>query len=188
MPIEKAFSVKTPFADYDIYKLSATVLDEKTRTESKVEGSISGGGSVGGANSPVTSVHGKISTETTNYQTIFLKDGGGSEHVVEFKNFIVSCRPENILTLWGLYNGDVWFHVVNESTGKAYTNKKVFYQYVFPVFIFLAILIITAAGASLIWETNIVFSAIVGLFPALIVGIVLTILRKRKILKNIRNV
>jgi len=89
--------------------------------------------------------------------------------------------------LWGLYNGDVWFHVVNESTGKAYTNKKVFSQYVFPVFIFLAILIITAAAVSFIWETDIVFSAIVGLFPALIVGIVLSILRKRKILENITS-
>ena len=186
MSIEKAFSVKSIFVNYDICKLVGTVLDEKTRSETKVKGSISGGGgsvssAYGGQISPVK---GTIDSKTTTYQDIFLQDTDGGEHAIELKNFIVSCRPGNKLTFCGLYGGDVWFHAVNESTGKVYTNKEILSTHVYPVFIFIAIVII-AATVTYFTTESLFIGMVIGLVVAYIVGKTIKIIRQRSILKSI---
>ena len=63
--------------NYRIYDRTGVVDQSDTRSETEVEGSVSGGWGAGGYTAPVI---GSVSSKTTRFQNIYLTDDEGKEH------------------------------------------------------------------------------------------------------------
>ena len=122
MPIQKSYEGKKLLYKFVVYRISGTVLSENTRSETEVSGKIYGGGtnSTYGTTAPV---QGEIKSETTRFQTIYLKEDNGPEHAIELVDLVVPCREGHKLTLWRLGNS-LWFQARNETTNQSYTYSK----------------------------------------------------------------
>lgn len=107
---------------YTVNELTGTVISETTRSETEVSGHIPSGNSNRG---------GHISSRTTRYQTIYLKDDEGIEHATELVDMIVSCREGQLITLWGI-NGGWWFEGYNHTTRQSSTGNKTLGNFSFP--------------------------------------------------------
>lgn len=122
---------------YDIYDRTGHVSHSETRSETEVQGNISGGGgySSGGTGfqSPVS---GNVTTKTTRYQTIFLTDGDDKEHTIELQDFLVPCKPDHklsmlLLTAAGKDKGS-YFMAYNHNTRETYKHPKAIRSEMFP--------------------------------------------------------
>lgn len=122
---------------YDIFDRTGTVTHSETRSETEVQGNVSGGGgySSGGTGfqSPVS---GNITSKTTRYQTIFLTDGDDKEHTIELQNFLVPCKPDHklsmlLLTAGGKDKGS-YFMSYNHNTRETYRHPKAIRSEMFP--------------------------------------------------------
>ncbi|MCR9261048.1 MAG: hypothetical protein NXH95_15090 [Pseudomonadaceae bacterium] len=122
---------------YEVRSRSGIVAGNDTRSETEVNGSISGGGSYGtsGYNAPVS---GSISSTTTNYQDIYLRDEEGIEHLIQTVDFLVPCQPGQHLTFFlaipGKSEYGKYFQVFNHNTRNTYTHNKYLRQVMFPRF------------------------------------------------------
>lgn len=122
MPIESCYEGRKLLYKFVVRKLSGTVRGETTRSETTVSGKIYGGGT-NTTYGTVAPVQGKIESETTRYQTIYLQEDDGSEHAIELVDLVVPCREGHTLTLWRL-GKDLWFQVRNQSTNQLYKYGK----------------------------------------------------------------
>jgi len=112
--------------NYNIYELSGMVLSENTRSETSVSGSVTdGGGGFGGG------VHGTVSSNTTRYQTIYIKGDDDKEYAAELVDLIIPCREGHSLTLWGINQG-WWFEGINHTTKQASKSKQTLINFTMP--------------------------------------------------------
>lgn len=153
------------FQKYNIFELNGTVASEMTRSETEVEGSVSGGHS----NTPVS---GRISSKTTSYQTIFLKDDAGKENVVKLINFVIPCREGHKLTLRGA-DKMCWFDVINHSTEESFRDNAGLAKYTRPVLVEWALIFVAALiafiGGIMTSQSDIGAGIFTGVIFALIV-------------------
>lgn len=185
MPIQKAHEGKKLMYKFVVYKISGTVGSENTRSETAVSGKIYGGGtnSTYGTTAPV---QGEIKSTTTRYQTIFLKEDDGSEHVLELRDLVVPCREGHKLTLWRL-GEDLWFHGKNETTNQAYTYDKL-NKLLFPKITYFALGILFGIYATANHSGgnggffSFLFATLVGLAIAVIPCGIIAGLRKGAVL------
>jgi len=178
---------------YSIQELKGRVESETTRSETETHGRISGG------QNRMSGVQGTISSKTTRFQTIYLKDDSGSEHAVELVDLIVPCREGHELTLWGINDG-WWFKGVNHTTNKEIFSKSVIEKFAMPhkmikrvtiifgVFLFLAfagILTGDISGLRVLWGAigAIFFGSLFYIFMH-IPGIIVRKMRSSQILAS----
>jgi hypothetical protein len=110
---------------YSLYEVTGTVQGETTRAETSVSGSVGGGGGVTiqgtGFSRPVS---GQISSTTTRYQTIYLKDDDDEREIaINLVDLAVPCREGHRLTARSIDKA-VWFDVDNNTTGEGYENMR----------------------------------------------------------------
>lgn len=126
---------------YEIYDRTGVVDQSDTRSETQVEGSVSGGGSYGGYTAPVV---GSVSSTTTRYQNIFLTDDEGKEHVIELQNFLVPVRAGQRLTIFLLTHGKhdfgSYFKAFNRNTKEIFNHPKAIRSEMYPWRTFLILL------------------------------------------------
>lgn len=117
---------KAFFLDYTIVELQGTVLSESNRSETYVSGS-------GTTNPNISSAsHSTISSTTTRYQTIYLKEDNGTEHAIRLVDCIVDCREGHKLTLLGIKDTHLWFKITNHTLNLVWTPKKELKEHTFP--------------------------------------------------------
>lgn len=121
---------------YALYKVTGVVQSEATRAETEVSGSVGGGAGItiqgSGGSVPVS---GTVSSTTTRYQTIYLKDDDGGERALRLVDFVIPCREGHKLTARGV-DKSVWFDIDNNSTGEGWENKRELRKYVSPDWLF----------------------------------------------------
>ncbi len=139
--MEKIASGRAFLKPYDIYCLSGTVESVENDKVTEVSGSISGGGGggayMGGHTRPVK---GNVSSETTTFQTIFVKEENGKETVVKFKDFTFPCKEGHKVTLFAVNENNQengYFKCYNHNTAENYTLNKAINDYMFPWFIMM---------------------------------------------------
>lgn len=176
---------KTLGCTYKIYDRTGTVGHSETRTETEVNGNISGGSgyTVGGTgfNTPVS---GSVTSKTHNYQNIFLTDEEGKEHVVELKNFLVPCRQDHKLTMFLLTTGQKeygsYFMAYNHNTGEAYKHSKAVRSELFPVKAFLVLVGVFFLYVFLsVWgepDSSFLGNLFTALFASILFGLVLGVI------------
>ncbi|VAV98255.1 hypothetical protein MNBD_ALPHA02-2430, partial [hydrothermal vent metagenome] len=103
-------SGKTIFLPYRVTELTGEVVSETNRSETSVHGHIN------------RKSGGTISSTTTDYQTIYIKDDEGNEHAPTLVDMTLPCREGQRVTLWGINNG-WWFEAYNHNTKDGYWNK-----------------------------------------------------------------
>jgi hypothetical protein len=122
------------FGKYLLKKSSGVVLEEKSRSETRVSGHIApthptyGGGG------------GSISSSVTNYQNIYLKRDDGNEMAINLKNLLVNCRVDHELTAYQLTkDGDKgdWVLIVNNTTNEMFPADSKDIHVTFPVIFWL---------------------------------------------------
>lgn len=154
MAIEKLASISSLLKRFTIYEVSGEVLESAAGVHQEVKGKIYGGGTaaVHGGTAVNSSVQGKIETETTHHQTIYLKSDDGIETVVDTVHMTVPIRDSHRLTLWRIGN-DKWIKAYNHSTDQWYERTDM-NKVLFPVFIYFLIgiifptLVMSDAGTS----------------------------------------
>lgn len=118
---------------YKIYDRTGMVDQSETRSETEVEGSVSGGGGFGGYTAPIV---GSTTSKTTRFQNIFLTDDEGKEHAVELTNFLVTCRPGQKLTMFLLNHGKhergSYFKALNRNTHESFDYPKAIRSEMYP--------------------------------------------------------
>ena len=120
---------------YRVYARSGTVAGTATRSETEVKGNVSGGygNSHTGYSTPV---RGTISSETTNYQDIFLTDDDGVEHLIQTQNFLVPCREGQRATFFYVLSGrsvrGPYFEAYNHIRGKPTATARACARTSFP--------------------------------------------------------
>lgn len=110
---------KTIFLPYRICELTGEVVSETNRSETHVHGHINRNNG------------GTISSSTTDYQTIYLKDDEGNEHAPTLVDMTIPCREGQRVTLWGINDG-WWFEAYNHNTKDGYWNKARIKKYTSP--------------------------------------------------------
>jgi len=125
-------------AGYKIYRLSGTVTGADTRSETEVSGSVGAGTQFSSA------IRNNISSETTNFQTIFVETEDGKQRPVKFRDFILPCKEGHEVSLFSLKpdpgeNG--FFTSVNHTTGETYQHHKVLSSALFPTLFYLVVLV-----------------------------------------------
>jgi len=133
--------------DYQVLDRSGIVSHSEIRSETEVEGNISGGGGyTSGGTGFNTPVRGQIRSKTTRFQNIFLTDDDGVEHTIELQNFIIPCKPDHRLTLLLLITGDKdfgsYFSAYNHNTRTSYDYPKAVRMEMFPRKIFLISIVV----------------------------------------------
>lgn len=110
---------------YSLYEVTGTVQGETTRAETSVSGTVGGGGGAALQGSGYTApVSGQISSVTTRYQTIFLKDDDDEREIaINLVDLAVPCREGHKLTARSIDKA-VWFAVDNKTTGDGYENVR----------------------------------------------------------------
>lgn len=93
--------------DYELSVVTGEVKRERQRSETKVSGSVSGGGptAYGGGY-----VHGSISSKITRFQEIYLAFPSGKEARLDFVNFKMPCREGHVLSVVGVRRIDDAWH------------------------------------------------------------------------------
>jgi hypothetical protein len=176
---------KAFFLDYTIVELQGTVLSESNRSETHVSGS-------GTTNPNISSAsHSTISSTTTRYQTIYLKEDNGTEHAIRLVDCIVDCREGHKLTLLGIKDICLWFEITNHTLNLVWTPKKELKEHTFPKntyrwgpLILVTSIIVTFRGNSSFSDTTFDSFVLLGglyavlYFPAKLVGL----MRYRKII------
>ena len=123
---------------YDIFDRTGTVSHSETRSETEVQGTVSGGGGFSsGGTGYQAPVSGNVSSTTTRFQTIFLTDDDEKEHTIELKNFLVPCKQDHKLTMFlitaaGKDTGS-YFKAYNHNTRETYDYPKAIRSEMFPV-------------------------------------------------------
>lgn len=133
---------------YEIYDRTGVVTHTETRSETEVEGSISGGGGYSsGGTGYQAPVSGSIASKTTRFQNIFLSDGEGKEHTIELQNFLIPCKPDHKLTMFLLTSGGKdtgsYFSAYNHNTRETYDHPKAIRSEMFPTRSFTILLVIS---------------------------------------------
>jgi len=122
---------------YDIFDRTGKVSHSETRSETEVQGNISGGGGyTSGGSGYQAPVSGNVTSKTTRYQTIFLTDSEGREHTIELQDFLVPCKPDHkltmlLLTAAGNDKGS-YFMAYNHNTRETYQHPKAIRSEMFP--------------------------------------------------------
>lgn len=101
------------------------MLESSLSSRTTVSGRIYGGGTTGvhGGVASTASIQGKIESETTEYQTILLKDNDGVEHIIKTVDMTIPTRAGHRLTLWRM-GKDRWKRALNNSTEEDYTSER----------------------------------------------------------------
>jgi hypothetical protein len=144
----------TLFKKFWMSTLSGTVMGESTRAETRVSGSVSGGGTIPGTGHN-TDVIGSVSSTTTRYQTVFLKDDAGQEHVIETVDWPVTCRPGHRLTFLNLGRKG-WFFAFNHNTQEYFWRTRPVRKIAFPHLFYFASSVPLAAVVAVPWASYIV--------------------------------
>ncbi|PQA87452.1 hypothetical protein [Hyphococcus luteus] len=110
------------FKKYSLFEVTGEVESETTRAETEVRGEIP---------SNQGPFAGRISSKTTRYQTIYLKDDDGGQYAVNLVDFVIPCREGHKLVVRGA-DKNLWFDVTNENTGEAYEDGSGLAKYAFP--------------------------------------------------------
>lgn len=163
VPIEKCHEGRKLLYKFAVSRLSGTVLGETTRSETTVSGKIYGGGT-NSTYGTVAPVQGTIESETTRYQTVFLRDDDGSEHAIELVDLLVPCREGHKLTLWRL-GKDLWVQARNQSTNQVYRYGKL-KKLLYPKVAYFTIGILFG-----IYAVDLDKSGLLGLLFAILVGL-----------------
>jgi len=167
--------------DYKISSLTGTVMETQTRSETEVTGNIRGGGGyLSKGSGRISSVKGKIESETTRFQNLFLLDEEGKEHSIELNNFLIPCRAEQKLTLFSATTDSrskgLFFSAYNHNTSEHYENDSALSDDAFPGKLYFSLLGIVA----LVYYLDNVFNAghgfIYALFNTLITSILLALI------------
>lgn len=145
--------------DYQVFDRSGIVSHSEIRSETEVEGNISGGGGyTSGGTGFNTPVSGHIRSKTTRFQNIFLTDDDGVEHTVELQDFTIPCKPDHRLSLLLLITGDnelgSYFSAYNHNTRTTHDNPKAVRTEMFPrkIFIISLAVVYTVAFFSRLGE------------------------------------
>ena len=181
---------------YEIYDRTGMVDQSETRSETEVEGSVSGGGGFGGYTAPVV---GSTTSRTTRFQNIFLTDDEGKEHAVELTNFLVTCRPGQKLTMFLLTHGKhergSYFKALNRNTRETFDHPKAIRSEMYPwrsFLIAMGVLVVlffinlsaeagTSSGEALFYTA--VATLIVGA-PVWFIGWLVSAIRSMAVRKN----
>ena len=129
MGIQKISSGWALLKRFTIHELTGEVIDQNAGSHTEVTGKIYGGGTI--SPGTVSPVQGKIETETTHFQTLYLLDDDGVEHVVQTIDLTVPCRAGHKLTVWRL-GKSLWVKAFNHNTRESYTSDKLSKK-MFPV-------------------------------------------------------
>jgi len=125
---------------YEIIDRTGVVDQSDTRSETEVEGSVSGGG-YGSYQTPVV---GSVSSKTTHYQNIFLTDEDGKEHTIQLQDFLVPCRQGQRLTLFLLSHGNreygSYFKAFNHNSREMSDHAKAIRSEMYPWRSFLIVI------------------------------------------------
>jgi hypothetical protein len=89
--------------EHEISVVTGTVMREQQRSETKLSGTISGGGQMAYGGSQV---HANISSRTTRFQEIFLALPDGKEAHLDFENCKIPCREQHRLSVVGVRRRD----------------------------------------------------------------------------------
>lgn len=133
---------------YEIYDRTGIVTHTETRSETEVEGSISGGGGYSASGTGYQSpVSGRITSKTTRFQNIFLTDDQEKEHTIELQNFLIPCKQDHKLTMFLLTSGGSdtgsYFSAYNHNTRESYDHPKAIRSEMFPTKSFTILLVIS---------------------------------------------
>jgi hypothetical protein len=166
---------------YVISELSGEVVGQDTSSQTEVTGKIYGGGttSVTGGISTNSPVQGKIESETTTFQTLYLQDDDGVERVVELVNMRVPNRSGHRITVWQLANG-MCVRADNHNTQETYYNDaisslmfpKIFYFIFGTVFASWAMSDATTDGMEfgIFWFMYLLVGLAVAVIPSKIIA------------------
>jgi hypothetical protein len=100
-------SVRLGGRAHRLHAVTGKVLHVTTRSETEVHGGGGGGGggTYGGTGWQSTAPVAVTST-TTRYSKLFLRDLEGQEHALDLVDFVPSCRPGNVVSiLWAVREG-----------------------------------------------------------------------------------
>ncbi len=165
---------------YRIFARSGTVKASETRSKTEVNGSVSGGGGYSSNGSGYTApVSGSITSETTDYQDIFLTDDEGVEHLIQTENFLVPCREGQRATFFFIKSGrsqsGPYFAAYNHNSRQAYEHGKSLRSDLFPwlttLIVFAAIGVPTFLGGLFSDQGSIGTAIFALVIVAVIVGI-----------------
>lgn len=171
---------------FAVFEASGVVIKEATRSETETSGSIDTEDGIAHKVNPFMSrrTKGSVSSTTTRYQTIHLKDEDGRRQVIDLVDFVVPCVEGDQVRFWGL-GEDQWVAAENLSTGKRYRSFGGARQALYPrrghilatVLLVLSVLGLFAAsvgaGAALWVSPFIVVGAwFLLLVPATIIGMI----------------
>ncbi len=153
---------------YRIFARSGTVTASETRSKTEVSGSVSGGGGYSNNGTGYTApVSGSISSETTDYQDIFLTDDNGVEHLIQTENFLVPCREGQRATFFFIKSGrsqsGPYFQAYNHNSRQMYDHGKSLRSDLFPWLTTLIVLAVT--GVPMFF--SLLFDSEGGLGPAI---------------------
>ncbi len=188
---------KTLGLPYRIYARSGTVTATETRSKTEVSGSVSGGGGYSNNGSGYTApVSGSISSETTDYQDIFLTDDDGVEHLIQTENFLVPCREGQRATFFYVLSGKSqtgpYFEAYNHHSRQSYEHGKGLRSDLFPWLTTLVLLGVVGVpmffgglfddqgGIGMAIFSLVIAIAVVGVFMA-IVGNILAAIRATQV-------
>ena len=134
--------------NYEIFERAGEVSHSETRSETEVQGNISGGGGYSSSGTGFQSpVSGQVTSKTTRFQNIFLTDRDGNEHTVELKNFLVPCKSGHNISLFLITSGGrdkgSYFSAYNHDTRQSYNHFKALRSELFPVRIFTILLVVS---------------------------------------------
>ena len=170
---------------YRIYARSGTVTATETRSKTEVSGNVSGGGGYSNNGTGYTApVNGTISSETTDYQDIFLTDDDGVEHLIQTENFLVPCREGQRATFFYVLSGKSqsgpYFAAYNHHSRQSYEHGKNLRSDLFPwltTLVLFGVLGVPGFFGSLFGDQGGIGPAILALIiTAVIVGVVMAIL------------
>jgi hypothetical protein len=174
--------------EYAVYELSGVVKSETTRSETSVSGYMPNNNS---------SMGGRISSQTTTFQTIYFAGDKGKEHAIELIDLTIPCTEGHQLTVWGVNKG-AWFAVKNHTTEQTASSKVPLTNFTMPLktmryamyiidillFLFFISVLVDEVGIG-----NIIFSAVGAVFLGgifylllLIPGKIISVIRSTQIL------
>lgn len=171
---------------FAVFEASGVVIKEVTRSETETSGSIDTEDGIAQKVNPYMSrrTKGRVTSTTTRYQTIHLKDEDGTRQVIDLVDFVVPCVEGDQVRFWGL-GDDQWIAAENRSTGKRYRSMGGARQALHPrrghilataLLVLLVLGLFTAgagAGAALWVSPFVVVGAwFLLLVPAMIIGMI----------------